>query len=588
MKTIWKYILEHKAMLGLTLFLATVSSVFSLLDPQFGRLIIDRYGSHADTLSRAQFISGVAILLLGYIGVSLVSRVAKNFQDYYMNTVVLRVGTKLYSRSVAHAFSLPYFVFEDASSGELLSKLQRARTDAQTLIGSFINTIFVAFVGILFVAVYAFTVHWSIGLYYLLIIPVLGAIAFSITKKIKSASQTIVRETSSLAGSTTETIRNVELVKSLGLESQEIDRLNNTNEKILSLELKKIKIIRTLSFVQGTLINALRAGLMFLLLILIFKRVMTVGEYFTLLIYSFAIFNPLTALGDIASQYQQALASMGEVEAILNAPKAHVPENPQHIGPLESIKFEDVSFSYENKNDADADDTLKNISLNIENGETVAFVGPSGSGKTTMLKLMTGLYSPNVGSLMINGVSSDEIDFETFRRRIGLVSQETQLFAGTIRENLVFVKSDATDEECLKALKLSSAMSILERGSANGARGLDSKIGEGGLKLSGGERQRLAIARALLRNPELIIFDEATSALDSITEKAITKTIQDIEQYQKNAITILVAHRLSTIAHAKRIYVLEKGKIIETGTHSELLQKSGLYSALWREQQAQS
>ena len=173
-----------------------------------------------------------------------------------------------------------------------------------------------------------------------------------------------------------------------------------------------------------------------------------------------------------------------------------------------------------------------------------------------------------------------EVDYDDLRKRIGLVSQETQLFAGTVRENLLFVNPSASDKNCWDALKMAAALPIVERGE----KGLDTKIGEGGIKISGGERQRLAIARALLRNPEIIIFDEATSSLDSITEKSITQTIRNISTIHPNLITVLVAHRLSTVSHAKKIYVLEKGRIIEEGNHDVLLGKKGLYSALWREQ----
>ncbi len=223
---------------------------------------------------------------------------------------------------------------------------------------------------------------------------------------------------------------------------------------------------------------------------------------------------------------------------------------------------------------------MQKINLKIEAGKTVAFVGPSGSGKSTTVKLIVGLYHPTTGEVQFNDISGQDIDLIALRNRIGLVAQETQLFAGTIRENLLFVRPNATDKECIDALTAASANSLIDRGD----KGLDTKIGEGGLKLSGGEKQRLAIARALLRNPDILIFDEATSSLDSITEESITKTIKDIESSHKDLIRILIAHRLSTVIHADTIYVLEKGSLVEQGTHDELLKQNGLYSALWRQQ----
>jgi ATP-binding cassette subfamily B protein len=407
-------------------------------------------------------------------------------------------------------------------------------------------------------------------------IPILGVVTLLISKKIKKAQQDIIKETANLAGSTTETLRNVELVKSLGLEGQEIKHLNSVNEQILQLELKKVRLVRKFSFIQGTMINTLRSGLMFLMLWLVFTTAISLGEFFSLLFYSFMIFNPLSEFGNLTATYQEAKASMERLEGILNTPKEPKPENPVDIKKIESITFKDVSFKYESGSEI----AVNNINLDINPGDTIAFVGPSGSGKTTLIKLMVGLYKPTSGAILFNNTDSKTIDVEKYRKQIGLVSQDTQLFAGTIRENLLFASPDSTDQECLEALKSASASTIIERG----GQGLETKIGEGGLKLSGGEKQRLAIARALLRNPGLIIFDEATSSLDSLTEEEITQTIKSIEKLRPGLITVLIAHRLSTVIHAKNIIVLEKGRVVETGNHDQLLEKKGLYAALWRQQ----
>ncbi len=576
MKLLWSYVKRYKKTLLGALILAAINQVFSLLDTQFFRIIIDRFVLRANDIPHQEFLNGVLLLLLASIGAAFVSRVAKNFQDYFMNVVVQRVGTQMYAHSVHHSFSLPYAVFEDQRSGEFLQKLQKARTDAQLLIASSVNVLFFSLIGVVFVIAYATYVHWLIGLVYFLIIPTLGVITYFISRKIKAAQVRIIKETAALAGSTTETIRNVELVKSLGLEKQEINRLNETNEQILQLELNKIKIVRKFSFLQGTTVNAFRSALLFLMLWLIVNNAITVGEFLTVYFYSFYIFQPLNLLGETIQQYQEASASMERLEGILAVPSEPKPANPVDIGKINTIKFEDVSFGYESASTK----ALTNVNIEIKSGETVAFVGPSGSGKTTMVKMIVGLYKAGEGKILFNGTDSHQLDFEKIRNKLGLVAQDTQLFAGTIRENLLFASPDATDAECEAALKSAAAMTLIERGD----KGLDTRIGEGGLKISGGEKQRLAIARALLRKPELIIFDEATSALDSITEESITQTIKDIEKHHSNLITVMIAHRLSTIAHASKIIVLEKGKICEQGTHDELLKKQGLYFALWRQQ----
>lgn len=578
MKLLWGYIKHQKRILFGALVLATINQVFSLLDPQIFRVIVDRYAAHASSFSRSEFVQGVLLLLLASMGVAFISRVAKNFQDYYVSMVTQRVGASLYAHSIKHSFSLPYAAFEDQRSGELLLKLQKARTDAQALITSFVGVIFLTGVSMIFIIGYAFTVHWLIGLVYILLVPVVGSLQFYLTRRIKAAQREIVAESASMAGSTTETLRNVELVKSLGLEDQESERLNAVNEKILALELKKIRLIRALSFVQGTMINAIRSLLLLLMLWLIFRTTITFGEFFTLYIYLFFIFEPLSQLGNLANIYQETRASMEKLQQILDTKPEEKPENPVAIGALDTVTFDHVGFSYTESTRP----SIQDIDLTIDKGQTVAFVGPSGAGKTTMIKLLLGLYRPIQGKILLNGTDAAAIDYDVFRRRIGYVSQETQLFAGTIRENLLFVNPGATDEECQEALRHASALGIIERG----GKGLDTKIGEGGIKISGGERQRLAIARALLRNPDLIIFDEATSSLDSLTEKEITATIREITVTRPALMTVMIAHRLSTISHADQIYVLEQGKLSEQGTHQELLDKQGLYTALWREQAA--
>ena len=578
MNLLWKLLRRYRRTLVGAMALGAINQFFSLLDPQIFRLIIDNYASRASTLARHEFLSGVGLLLLASVGVALVSRIAKNFQDYYVNSVTQRVGAQLYGHGVAHSLSLPFAAFEDRRSGELLQQLQKARTDVQLAITSAINTVFLSLIGIVFVLSYAFTVHWAAGTAYTLLIPVLGASTFFISRRIKQAQAAIVAQTAELAGSTTETLRNVELVKSLGLEAQETGRLNDVNDRILQLELGKVKLVRKLSFIQGTIINAARSGILLLMMYLIFSQYISLGQFFSLFIYSFFIFNPLGELMNFATQYQEARASLALLQTVLDTPAEVHPASPRDVGALESIELRNVSFSYA----SGSGDSVMDVSATLSSGQTVAFVGPSGAGKSTLLKLLVGLYKPTSGQVLVNGVAGEQIDYRHFRGRIGYVAQETQLFAGTIRENLLFVRPDATDGDCLAALAGAAAMPIVERG----GQGLDTKIGESGIKVSGGERQRLAIARALLRNPELLILDEATSSLDSLTERAITHTVQEIAASRPHLLTVLVAHRLSTVAHADAIFVLEKGKLIERGTHAELLAAGGLYAALWREQQA--
>ena len=558
----------------LALFLAAINQIFSLLDPYIFRLILDDYATKFEQLSRSEFFTGVTILLLLSMGTNLVSRIAKNFQDFYVNTITQKLGAKMYTDGLAHSLKLPYQVFEDQRSGETLEKLQRVRSDTQVLITSLINVVFTTLIGFVFVIIYAFSVSSVIAIVYLTMVPILGLLSAFLSKKIKTVQIKIVAQTTALAGSTTESLRNIELVKSLGLSDSEIKRLNDTTNDILKLELEKVKYLRALSFLQGTAINFLRTVILFMMMYLVFTRVVTLGEFFSLWIYSFFLFNPLAELGNTVNSYREAEASLENFRKILHTEKEPIPQNPKTVGRLAKIAFNSVSFQHPTANR----NALENVSFVGKSGETIALVGPSGSGKTTLVKLLVGLYKPKMGRVLYNDINVTEADLEEVRSQIGLVTQDTQLFAGTIRDNLKFANPEATDEQILIALKKSAADSLMQRATD----GLGTVIGEGGVKVSGGEKQRLSIARALLRDPKLLIFDEATSSLDSLTEEQITSTIRNLSE--QNHVTVLIAHRLSTIMHADTIFVLEKGEIVESGSHQSLLDLKGLYSAMWRQQ----
>src|SRR5437870_4899827 len=575
MKLLYSYLKQYWQLVVLTLVLAAINQLFSLLDPYIFRYVIDNYALKFSQYTTNEFIRGVSLLLAAAVGVAFVSRVAKNFQDYYTNVITQQLGAQIYSDGIRHSLELPYSVFEDQRSGETLGKLQKVRTDVERLINAFVNILFISLVGVVFVMVYAFTVHWIIALVYFLTIPILGTLVSLLSRKIKKIQKIIVAETTALAGSTTESLRNIELVKSLGLAQQEIERLNSTTAKILQLELKKVKYLRSLSFIQGTCVNALRTSMLFLMLYFIFAREITVGQFFSLFIYSFFIFGPLQEVGNVVNIYRETEASLENFEKILNTPKEPRPVQPLPVTSVSQVEFEDVVFQHQSATTR----ALDGISFTASMGETIAFVGPSGSGKTTLVKLLVGLYRPQSGDVRYDGFSIEEVDLDGLRERIGLVTQDTQLFSGTIRENLLFVNPDATDAECLAVLNQAACQTLLRRAD----KGLDTVIGEGGVKVSGGEKQRLSIARALLRRPNLLVFDEATSSLDSLTEEEISETIREVS-VRKDLITILIAHRLSTVIHADKIFVLERGRIVESGRHDELVELKGLYYAMWRQQ----
>lgn len=575
MKILWEYLKPYKGLVILSLLLAGIAQALTLIDPIIFGKIIDNYAMNPDNKTEKELLNGILKLLLLAIGVAMAARIAKTFQEYVLRLVVQKFGMNVFNAGLKQTLRLSYQEFEEQRSGETLSILQKTRRDTEKFINEFINILFSTVVGVGFLTWYAITKHWALIPVFLVGVLLLGGLTGLLSKKIKTVQRKIFRENAIMSGNITESLRNIELVKSLGLTYPEIRRLKTFTQKIFDLEIVKVKKVRTLTFLQGTTLNLLKQSILFILLWLIFRKVLTTGELISMQFIMNTIFTPLQDLGNIILSYREAEASLQNFDALMQKPVEMRPEDPIEVGEVQTLEFKNVSFKHRTANEK----AIEDISFKATTGQSIAFVGPSGSGKSTLVKLLVGLYSPVEGNIYFDDVSVKDIRYNRIRRQIGFVTQDTQLFAGSIRQNLLFIKPAATDEEMLIALKKSSSHNLLLKSN----KGLDTILGEGGTKLSGGEKQRLSIARALLRNPRILIFDEATASLDSLTEQEITTTIKEIAS-EKMQIIISIAHRLSTIMDADVIYVLEKGKIVETGSHHTLLADKGLYYAMWRQQ----
>jgi ATP-binding cassette subfamily B protein len=619
MKIIWRYLEPYRGWIALALALAGLAKALALLDPLIFGWIIDRYVEHPGSRTESELVHGVLGLLALAIGIAIASRIARAFADYVTRLVVQRFGLQIFNDGLRHAIRLSFQEYEELRSGETLSLLQKVRADTERFVTSVVDVLFVSLVGAAFLVWFGVTRHWALVPVFLVGVLGLGGLtglmsgrikrlqrsivretarmAGAITEslrnielvrslglggltglmsgRIKRLQRSIVRETARMAGAITESLRNIELVRSLGLARQEIGRLGAHTEAIYRLEMQKVRRVRTLGFLQGVALSLLKHSILFALLWLIFHRVLQTGELIAMQFISVQVFMPLQELGNVILFYREAEGSIAAFDAFMKRPIVERPEEPVTIGPLEELRFEDVVFRHRSAAQAAVD----GLSFTLRAGDTVAFVGPSGSGKSTLVKLLVGLYRPVSGRILVNGVPSTEIRWGQLRRQIGIVTQDTQLFAGTIRENLLFVASEATETAMREALERAAATGLIERSAA----GLDTLLGEGGMRLSGGEKQRIALARALIRQPRLLILDEATSALDSLTELEIGETLREISE-RRELVLVMIAHRLSTVLHADTIHVLEKGRIVESGTHDELVAARGLYYAMWRQQ----
>lgn len=575
MKTLWKYLRPHRSLIFLALLLAGIAQLLSLIDPLIFGKIVDDYASNPKELAEEELIHEVLYWLGIAALIAIVSRLFKAVQEYITRKIVARFGMHIFNDGLKQTLRLSFHEFEENRSGTTLSVLQKVKTDAERFVNSFINVLFSSMVGVGFLLWYSLNKNGLLIPVFIVGVVVLGSLTGLLSRRIKTVQRSINRQTDAQAGIITESLRNIELVKSLGLTFPEIRRLNEQTRKIFNLEMYKARKVSSLSFLQGATLSVLKQSILFILLWLIFRKVLSTGELIAMQFISTAIFVPLQDLGNMILQYREVDASIKNFDRLMNKQVERRPENSVELGPLESLEFNEVVFRHKTA----GYNAIDNISFRVQSGQTIAFVGPSGSGKSTLVKLLIGLYPPVSGKIHFNDVSSTEIRYNPLRRQIGFVTQDTQLYAGTIKDNMRFVKPGATDEEIHEALRKASATALI----AKASHGVNTMLGENGMKLSGGEKQRISIARALLRQPRLLIFDEATSALDSLTEEDITQTIREISATREQ-LTILIAHRLSTVMHADVIFVLEKGKISETGSHTDLLQVNGLYAAMWRQQ----
>jgi subfamily B ATP-binding cassette protein MsbA len=515
------------------------------------------------------------ILPLIILGVAILKASFSYGQSYLMGYVGQWLVADVRQQLFIHIVRLPIRFHDANTSGRLMARVISDVNEMSNAIPSVLKDIFQQ--GLTFVALIgvAFYQNWKMATVVLVVLPLSGYVLIRIGKRIRKLSRKGQESIGSMASVLKEAFTGIKVVKAYGQEEKEGQRFFLMNKAFRRAQVKSSQT----SAMSSPILEVIAVcGISFIIWYgggLVIAGEMKPGEFFSFLTAMFMSYAPIRKMSGANASVQRALAGAQRVFSVLDLDsELSKDEGKRRLPPIKhKLEFSNVSFTYEGAKAS----SLDNVNLTVPVGEVVALVGASGSGKTTLVSLVPRFYRPTQGTVTIDGIDIRSVDRSSLRRQIGIVSQETVLFDDLIRNNIAYGRPDATEEQIIEAARAAYAWEFIERL----PNGLDTFVGENGLKLSGGQRQRLAIARAILRDPPILILDEATSALDSESEKLVQQALANL---MKARTTLVIAHRLSTVQHADRLVVMKRGRIEEIGTHAELLQKGGLYTRLYQTQ----
>jgi len=519
-------------------------------------------------LSKDTFMLGLIPFLI--VGIFLFQGLFNYGQNYLMHWIGQKIVFDIRNKLYSHLQRLSLSFFSHKPVGELISRLTSDITTMQNALSRAIGDIIKEGVTVGVLVGLLFYFNWQLTLVSLAILPFLVKLTTKLSSQLRKMSRRVRKEMATLTSILQETLSGIRIVKAFSMERYEREKFRTRSKEYFVAEMKS----RRIAALIGPLIGFISSfGIAFIVWFggkQVIEGAMTTGEFVAFMGGLISLYRPLSKLGDVNSIIQQALASGERVFEILDtAPRIKNPPNPVFLSEFrDRIRFENVSFCYEDEV------VLKNINLEIKKGETVALVGHSGAGKTTLVNLLARFYDPHEGKILIDDRDLREIDLSSLRRLLGIVTQDTILFNDTIYNNISYGRPGATLKEVIEAAKAANAHSFIEKMKD----GYQTHIQERGERLSGGEGQRIAIARAILKNPSILILDEATSEMDSESETLVQEAL---ERLLKSRTAIIIAHRLSTIRNADKIVVIKDGQIVEIGKHQELMAKSGYYRRLY-------
>ncbi len=514
----------------------------------------------------------ISMYLLAYSGFFIFKGLFAFVHSFLMRIVGAKVVRDIREQIFKRLAVLPMNFYVQNTSGEIISRTINDSNTLQGLLGYAVKDVLVEGATFIVLLTIAFIRRWDLAILATIILPFSFFVIDKFGKKLRKIAKKTQEQVSGLIVRLTESISGMKMIKAFLQEKLHIDKFQDENKNYYRIAVKGARTMEYSVLLHEIITGLGTVGMLFYGFSLVNRGEMTLGELISFSAAVGLIYTPLKRLGAANNSLQQASASAERIFYLID-------QEPEADGKAElpqinnEIAYNDVVFVYPGTEKK----VLNGVGFSVRKGGLVAIVGSSGAGKTTLVDMLPRFYRPSSGNITIDGMDINDVTLESLRRKIGIVSQDVVLFNETVRENIAFGKSGASDEKIIEAAKAAYAHDFIK----DMPKGYDTVIGERGVKLSGGQKQRISIARALLKNPPILILDEATSSLDTASEVIVQKALDNL---MTNRTTFVIAHRLSTVRKADQILVLDKGKIAESGTHEELLSRSGIYKVLYKTQ----
>lgn len=548
----------------LSLLCMILASATNVVVPWLIKDVIDKVLTDKDLFTLNLIVLGILVLFF-FRGLFFYG------QTYLMNYIGQKVIIDIREALYRHLQRLSLSFYDRRKTGTVMSNMTNDVGALQTAIVDNLVSLVSESVVLIGSLVSMFMLHWKLTLLTLTIVPIVLITTDFFGKRLRSAGHEVQGRIADITALLQETISGIRIIRSFNREGYEINRFVEQNNQNFRAVMRTSKLLSLLTPVVEFLAAIAITAIIWYGGMSVINGVITAGALIAFLIYAINLANPVKRISNVYGNIQKSLAASDRVFEILDTePEIKEKKEAISLPPIQGhVSFEKVGFSYDGKNIA-----LQDFTLNVQSGKMIALVGPSGAGKSTIINLLPRFYDTTEGRILIDGIDIRDVTFSSLRNQIALVPQETMLFNASIRDNILYGRLDATDEEIIEAAKAANAHEFIMNLPAQ----YDTLVGERGSSLSGGQRQRIAIARAILKNPRILLLDEATSALDTESEKVVQSAL---DRLMKGRTTFAVAHRLSTIQNADTIVVINKGKIEEMGTHQELLEQEGLYAYLY-------